>query len=184
MVIICIALAADGAILNLQDHCLKRHNASHDELIYYSYTGAAVLVFLMNVYTGEFVEGCSYLQQNGSLDIFLLFMAFSAAGFLGVSCVAALTKRFGAITSAITSTVRKGLTLALSYVFYPEDKSLTIWHIFGSGIFMWGLFMRSIDKKSKTRRGSDGNIEDGKDSDIDGNRNDGEEEDVEDGRFW
>ena len=183
MIIICIALAADGAILNLQDHCLKIHNASHDELIYYSYTGAAVLVFFINVYTGEFTEGYSYLQQNGSLDIFLLFMAFSASGFLGVSCVAALTKRFGAITSAITSTVRKGLTLALSYIFYPEDKSLTIWHIFGSSIFMWGLFMRSIDKKRKNKRGSDGDMEDEKDSDVDRDKNENGI-DVEDGRFW
>ena len=183
MIIICIALVADGAILNLQDHCLKRHNASHDELIYYSYTGAAVLVFFINVYTGELTTGSSYLQENGSLDIFLLFMAFSASGFLGVSCVAALTKRFGAITSAVTSTVRKGLTLALSYIFYPEDKSLTIWHIFGSSIFMWGLFMRSMDKKMKSRKGSSGSMNDGKDSDMDGSI-ENDQNDVEDGRFW
>ena len=76
----------------------------------------------------------------------MLFFLFSCAGFLGVYCVAALTKRFGAITSAITSTVRKGLTLLLSYVFYPDDKAITIWHVFGGSIFMWALFIRSMSK--------------------------------------
>ena len=85
VIIICIALAADGAILNLQEHCLKRHNASHDELVYFSYTCAAFFILLINVYTGEIFQGYSYLQANGSIEIFTLFMAFSAAGFLGVS---------------------------------------------------------------------------------------------------
>jgi hypothetical protein len=44
-----------------------------------------------------------------------------------------------------------GLTLLLSYVFYPEDKALTIFHLFGGGIFMWGLFMRSLNKGKKEK---------------------------------
>jgi len=95
---------------------------------------------------GEFFTGYSFLIQQGSLPILMLFFVFSCAGFLGVYCVAALTKRFGAITSAITSTVRKGLTLLLSYVFYPDDKAITIWHVFGGSIFMWALFIRSMSK--------------------------------------
>ena len=106
--IILVALAADGAILNLQEHCLKTYNASHDELVYYSYMGAAIIVFVINVFCGELFSGYSYLQEHGTLRVFVLFMSFSCAGFLGVSCVAALTKKFGAITSAITSTIRKG----------------------------------------------------------------------------
>jgi len=94
-------------------------------------------------------------------------MAFSCAGFLGVSCVAALTERFGAITSAITSTVRKGLTLFLSYVFYPDDKKITFWHLFGGSIFMWALFVRSLGKgKVKKSENSELGI-DGKESDAD-----------------
>jgi hypothetical protein len=50
--IICVALVADGAILNLQEHCLKTYNASHDELVYYSYVGAAIILFGINLYVG------------------------------------------------------------------------------------------------------------------------------------
>jgi len=49
---ISIALAADGAILNLQEICLKTYNATHDELVYFSYLGASGIVFMMTLYTG------------------------------------------------------------------------------------------------------------------------------------
>ena len=54
--IICIALAADGTILNLQEHCLKTYNATHDELVYYSYVGAAIFVFFINILVGESLQ--------------------------------------------------------------------------------------------------------------------------------
>jgi len=55
VIIICVALAADGAILNLQEHCLKTYGASHDELVYYSYIGAAIFVFGINIISGNII---------------------------------------------------------------------------------------------------------------------------------
>jgi adenosine 3'-phospho 5'-phosphosulfate transporter B3 len=52
VVIICIALAADGAILNIQEYCLSSYSATHDELVYYSYSGAAAIVFVLNIFSG------------------------------------------------------------------------------------------------------------------------------------
>ena len=52
VVIICVSLLADGAILNLQEHCMKTYNATHDELVFYSYVGAAFIVFGINLFVG------------------------------------------------------------------------------------------------------------------------------------
>ena len=103
--------------------------------------------FPLSSLAGELVSGIAFLKVIGSFQVFFLFMSFSCAGFLGVSCLAALTKRFGAVTSAITSVVRKGLTLMLSYVLFPEHKTLTWWHISGALIFMGGLLSKSISRK-------------------------------------
>lgn len=65
-------------------------------------------------------------------------MLFAGAGFLGVSCVAALTKRFGALVSAITTTARKATTLLLSFVLFP-DKPVSGQHYFGASLFIAGL---------------------------------------------
>jgi adenosine 3'-phospho 5'-phosphosulfate transporter B3 len=52
--IITIALAADGTILNLQEYCFKTYNATHDELIYYSYMGASIFLLIINIFCGIF----------------------------------------------------------------------------------------------------------------------------------
>ena len=36
-----------------------------------------------------------------------------------------------------------------------EDKVLSIWHLVGGGIFMWALFIRSLQKGNKDRKGSE-----------------------------
>eukprot|EP01042_Synura_sphagnicola_P000888 gene888-992_t len=81
-------------------------------------------------------------------------MSFAWAGFLGVSCLAALTKRFGALASAITSVIRKGLTLIFSYVFFPEDKVFTSNHFLGAVIFMSGLLFKSLSRSTVVNKGS------------------------------
>jgi hypothetical protein len=75
-----------------------------------------------------------------------MFIVFCSMGFLGMSCFAALTKRFGALVSAITSTARKGLTLVLSYICFPSDKSVTLGHVVGALIFLGGLVVKSMQK--------------------------------------
>jgi hypothetical protein len=71
-----------------------------------------------------------------------------------MSCLAALTKRFGALKSAVTSTVRKGVTLILSYILFPEGKTFTIMHGIGTIIFLGGLFLESTTKLKKGPKGN------------------------------
>ncbi len=94
------------------------------------------------------------------------FMLFCSVGFLGMSCLAALTKKFGAITSAIVSTIRKGLTVVLSYIIFPEDKIITLWHVFGAIIFLFGLFIRAFDKPKISKGRKSRNITSPRDIDL------------------
>lgn len=51
----------------------------------------------------------------------------------------ALTKRFGALHSAITTTARKAVTLMLSFVYFR--KAFTAQHLVGATVFMVGLMV-------------------------------------------
>ena len=68
----------------------------------------------------------------------LAVMLFAGSGYLGVSCVAALTKRFGALLSAITTTARKVFTLLLSFAMFP-NKPFSAQHAVGAAVFILGL---------------------------------------------
>jgi len=54
IVLIMLALSADAAILNLQEHCLHIFSASHDELVYYSNIGAAGVSLLISIVSGKY----------------------------------------------------------------------------------------------------------------------------------
>lgn len=54
----------------------------------------------------------------------------------------ALTKRFGALHSAITTTARKAVTLMLSFAYF--QKAFTPQHLVGATVFMVGLMVRSF----------------------------------------
>ncbi len=89
-------------------------------------------------------------------------MLYCGAGFLGGSCAVALTKRFGALHSAITTTARKAVTLMLSFVYFK--KALTPQHVIGATVFMIGLM---VSYSENLLAGCDGTPVDTNDNDND-----------------
>jgi len=43
------------------------------------------------------------------------------------------------------------MTLFLSYAYFPDEKTLSILHVLGGGVFMWGLIVRSMAKKDSVK---------------------------------
>jgi hypothetical protein len=95
---------------------------------------------------GEVKDGFDFLGSDGIVQVLVLFIFFTLFGFLGMSCLAALTKRFGAMKSAVTSTIRKGFTLVASYWLFPEGKHFGLLHLVGVIVFLGGLFLDSTTK--------------------------------------
>ena len=74
---------------------------------------------------------------------FIVFI-FSATGFAGVSAVAALTKRFGALVAALTTTARKAVTIALSFLLFP--KPFCAQHLVGAAVFLCAVVLKAREK--------------------------------------
>merc|ERR1711871_441895 len=97
-------------------------------MIFMSYAGGSLVLLLVCMNTGEMKEGLEFIDSHGSpwgsAKIFVVLLIFSTYGFCGVSCVTALTKRFGALTAALTTTARKTVTIMLSFVLFPKPLDL------------------------------------------------------------
>lgn len=70
---------------------------------------------------------------------------FGTTGIMGASCLGAITKRFGALSMALTSTARKATTLFLSLAIFNND--CTTEHVVGVSLFMTGLIMKTLSKR-------------------------------------
>ena len=64
-----------------------------------------------------------------------------------------LNKRFGAVIATLTSTARKAVQVAASFVLFPEDKILLPGHAAGGLIFILGLitFQMSQQQAKKNK---------------------------------
>ncbi len=138
---ICLALAVDAAIVNLQEFTLRKYDASHDELIFYSYGLGSGFLLLYCLPSRELWDGIAFLREAGPNATACLAL-FCACGYFGVTCVAALTKKFGALVSTMTTTARKALTLFLSFFLFP--KPATAMHVVGGLLFVLGLTMKAV----------------------------------------
>mmetsp|Transcript_14228 Transcript_14228/g.20454 ORF Transcript_14228/g.20454 Transcript_14228/m.20454 type:complete len:132 (+) Transcript_14228:1-396(+) len=65
---------------------------------------------------------------------------------MGASCLGAITKRFGALSMALTSTARKATTLFLSFALF--NNNCTSEHVMGVSLFLTGLIMKAFNRRS------------------------------------
>ncbi len=143
--LLCICLFVDGAMLNIQEEIMHRYLCQPSEIIYYMYTGGSFIMLVLNVWSGELWGGVVVLWENNDFKRMYLPMAvFSLTGFLSISCTSALVKHFGALTTSITSTIRRGLALVISFVLFP--KPVYAQHFIGWGVFTVGALTKAFWK--------------------------------------
>jgi len=143
---IVVALFLDAINVNIQEDIMNKFQAPQDEFVLYTYAVSAVMMLVSSIWVGEFWEGLSFAHQKG-IFVWIEILAYSGAGFFGVSCAAAITKKFGAFISSMTTTARKALTLCLSFFFFP--KPVSSGHYIGGLIFGAGLVLKSWKSKNK-----------------------------------
>jgi hypothetical protein len=103
------------------------------------------------VVSGDLGEGVRFLHRSGGGTVAVVVL-FCSCGYFGVTCVAAMTKKFGALASTMTTTARKALTLFLSFFLFPKPAMLL--HVFGGILFVLGLSIKTIPTPQAHRSGS------------------------------
>jgi adenosine 3'-phospho 5'-phosphosulfate transporter B3 len=92
--LILTSLVVDAAISNLQEYIFTTYNTDEEELVFTSYAGGSLVLFLLCMATGDMTDGLNYLHHHEGYSLFSstsVIVVFAACGFCGVSCVAALT---------------------------------------------------------------------------------------------
>ena len=79
-----------------------------------------------------------------------VLILFSTSGIMGASCLGAITKRFGCLSMALTSTARKGTTLFLSFALF--QNKCTPQHLVGVTLFMTAMVIKNLFKEQMTSK--------------------------------
>eukprot|EP00483_Globobulimina_turgida_P011614 UN11636 len=159
IIVVLLSLIFDAIHANSQQYILqaKTERDTTMELLVYSNIIAGVFAFIVSLFLGELNEFYyDYLPQqadNVLSKLLLWFLVRVMCLYVGVSAFVVFTKRFGAVFAVTVTTVRKILTVLLSYVFYPGKKAfIPVQHGTGTVLFilsltLWGY--GSVKKKGK-----------------------------------
>lgn len=112
------------------------------------FTGSTVFSLILALYAGELIPGLIFFVETGNVRIWVIFFLFSSVGFFGANFSTLLTQRFGSLVNGIANTIRKAITLGLSFALFPERNVLTLHHVIGASVFMSGLVLRIVFKEN------------------------------------
>ena len=75
---------------------------------------------------------------------------YSLSGACGEVFVMGIIKRYGALIAVTTTSIRKMLSIAISFVFFHKPYSM--FHILGAILVFTGVFLQSHLKSQKRKR--------------------------------
>ncbi|KAL1201640.1 UDP-galactose/UDP-glucose transporter 2 [Cardamine amara subsp. amara] len=144
------ALIMDAFLGNLQEAIFTMNpETTQMEMLFCSTVVGLPFLFVPMVLTGEVFRAWTACAQHPYVYGVLVFEAM--ATFIGQVSVLSLIALFGAATTALITTARKGVTLLLSYLIFT--KPLTEQH--GSGLLLiaMGIVLKMVpmDSKSPTK---------------------------------
>jgi len=143
--IVLLSLVGDSLHSNTQDSLLREHKASTSEAMLFTNFFAAIASFVYILVTGELFAAIAYCQSYPIA--YALFLLRSAVIYLGVLCFMLMIKSFGVVVATSVTTVRKIVSILLSFVLFPKAWSNKYW--WGGLLFGVSLTLSVIDQRSK-----------------------------------
>ncbi|ERL87376.1 adenosine 3'-phospho 5'-phosphosulfate transporter 2 [Dendroctonus ponderosae] len=139
-----LALLCDAIIGNVQEKNMKSYGAPNAEVVLYSYAMGFVYIFVVMLLTGDFAAGVQFFGQQPYVTYGYAFI-FSVTGYLGIQVVLTLVRTTGAFAAVTVTTMRKAVTIVISFVFF--SKPFTLQYFWSGAIVVLGIYLNLISKK-------------------------------------
>ena len=121
--LITLGVAADAATSNYEERAFFRASppASQPEVVTYASAFGAVWALLLMLPTDELEEAIAHSIAHP--DALVMLVVSSVCGYVSVSFVLLLINLYGATVTELVKSMRKVLTIVLSFVLYPKPIS-------------------------------------------------------------
>ena len=141
LMLMCGSLVADALIGNYQERLFKTFPAmsTSENMMWTKLFGMLASAFVC-VASGSFGPVFRWVVwAPHTHNVMVRMLAFGVVGVVGENFIMGLVKRFGAVATVTTTTVRKGFSLVLSFVLFP--KPFNVGYVLGAGIMLCGVGM-------------------------------------------
>jgi len=141
------AMTANFEKKNIFSEC----SASHAEVMFFSNIFASVLAFLAFTQDENFYESGAFIRENPEILWYIGMSAFG--GYFAVSFILLLIKHFGPTGAECVKGFRKVLSIAASYILFPNpDKLLNSSHFMGVGLLTLSIGVTALSKARRAQQ--------------------------------
>jgi len=149
IVVVVASLVADSLHSNTQETLLQEYRATLHETMVFSNIFAGIGSLAVCVAIGEFPIAFRYCLESPS--IYLIMAAHAIVNYLGVLCFVTSIKKFGAVLATTVTTVRKIVTVMLSFIFFP--KPLSERYMYGLAFFFASFCLQYYVQREQVAKG-------------------------------
>eukprot|EP00996_Jenningsia_fusiforme_P000967 NODE_1881_length_1370_cov_32.289175_g1702_i0.p1 GENE.NODE_1881_length_1370_cov_32.289175_g1702_i0~~NODE_1881_length_1370_cov_32.289175_g1702_i0.p1 ORF type:complete len:352 (-),score=53.96 NODE_1881_length_1370_cov_32.289175_g1702_i0:223-1278(-) len=135
------SLFGDAFISNLQEMIYRDFSPSEGEVILFQRSCGISILLVLSVATGQLKEGVAFVFDHPS--VLGRIVMFGLAGVSGEYFIMLLTRLFGALSCVLTTSIRKAMTIYLSFLLFPKPYNhlylvASICIFAGIGLNTWG----------------------------------------------
>lgn len=133
IIIVLVSLVMDALHSVSQDLLLRTYNASLSETLLFTNLFAAGCCFVKLIVAGELLPAMRACAEDPNL--YWMFIVRALIVYLGVLCFVSLIKTFGVVFATGVTTVRKILTVLMSFIVFPK-----VFHMF----YLYGIIVFAL----------------------------------------
>nr|XP_040583305.1 adenosine 3'-phospho 5'-phosphosulfate transporter 2-like isoform X2 [Lepeophtheirus salmonis] len=138
------ALIADAFLGNIQERTMRHFEATNSEMSFYTFSFGFLMLLISQMIFGD-IPGTLQNFNANPLAIYGSIFMFSLSGYIGIQIVFCFIRSFGAFTTVVITSLRKALTVALSFMIF--GKPFSMGYVYSGIILFLGIFLQLLGKK-------------------------------------
>uniref|UniRef100_A0A7R9ZS03 Sugar phosphate transporter domain-containing protein n=1 Tax=Craspedostauros australis TaxID=1486917 RepID=A0A7R9ZS03_9STRA len=155
LVFVTLSVFADAILPNAQERLFKQ-GSSRLEVTFFTNIFTLLVMGGSTLLSGDFM-GLLRLAQTNNVLVFYMFV-YTFIAYVAISIHMTVVKKFGGVAAVLVATGRKGMTLILSFLFFP--KQFSWFYVLGACLVLGGLLFSSLHriyskKQMEQSRGKD-----------------------------
>lgn len=144
IILVSLSVVADSILPNVQEQIFSK-GSSRLEVTLYTNWFTLLSMTAITSYSGDLLGMIRYGAENHILIMYMTIYTFVA--YIAISMFMQVVKGYGGVVAVFLGTIRKALSLILSFLIFPKQFSWM--YVIGAALVLGGLMTSSILKQKQ-----------------------------------
>ena len=150
ILLVALSVCADAFTPNVQEEIMARYGSTRREVVFHCNVLSVAFMLATTAAKGDLLPACAYLGRVSTSEL-AVFIVYMLCAYIAISAWVQIILRFDSVLAVIIASVRKALTLLLSFALFP--KPFSVWYVVGAALVFGGLVATAQARRDGTAQG-------------------------------